>query len=671
MGYRIEPLSISSFLDENKMRLPRFQRKATWDKKQNFELAISVFQDYPVGVVIVNKEKDVSWLLDGRQRRNALKQMRENPVELYEWARAYIGFAKNADEFTVKQSYWDKVEKYLTTEIKDSENTSSDDVSYEGVEENSNEEDSFDSQKQRKGLTTLLNLILMVHQNKPSGSKWELTFDFTKYFTRIKYAPMSNNEKVDPVLLRRFILELINDAERVNDGDITEDYLFDFYNNTYAFKDSMENKFKAELNKRFKDIKNSIDIINETEKIFSDARIGIIWLTNASPLDAQNIFSRINKGGTQLKAEELLSAKPYWNVEVKVTDSNVEKLVSEMYSKLDVSKQETIVRWDIAATLLQRISDQMLIFDDYSHVKKEEIPMDRVTLGFKLISSFFEQGMSSKYVIDLEKNNLDWNIDIMNMVNDINKDCEILLSTPFFQTLQSWKKPMTKLLGNAIALEFLTIIWLDWKDKGKPTVASGNLKAVQRDAKILFDRLVYEYSTKTWRGSGDSKMANDIKNWKSRIQPVDSQAWKNFINGACSGVYNGQNTTVNLLRPVLYYYYVLTDSTPYNQVNTSFDVDHIIPQEAFKDNIMIDSKLKDSLSNLALLPKKDNISKKSKKLNEITDQWLINSITTFAGIQKIDFEKYSNVMNITDLKTEREKMFENAFSLNRDKALSN
>lgn len=671
MGYRIEPLSITSFLDENKMKLPRFQRKATWDKKQNFELAISVFQDYPVGVVIVNKEKDVSWLLDGRQRRNALKQMRENPVELYEWARAYIGFAKNADEFTVKQAYWDKVEKYLTTETKGSEDDSSDDVSYEGVEENTSEEDSFDSQKQRKGLTTLLNLILMVHQNKPSGSKWEATFDFTKYFARIKYAPMSNNEKVDPILLRRFILDLINDAERANDGDITEDYLFDFYNNTYTFKDSMDNKFKIELNKRFKDIKNSIDIINETEKIFSDARIGIIWLTNASPLDAQNIFSRINKGGTQLKAEELLSAKPYWNVEVKTNDSDVVRLVSEMYSKLGVSKQETIVRWDVAATVLQRIDDQMLIFDDYSHVKKEEIPMDRITLGFKLISSFFERGMSSKYVIDLEKNNLDWNMDITDMVNDINKVCEILLNIPFFQTLQAWKKPMAKLLGNAIALEFLTIVWLDWKDKGKPTVSSGSLKAVQRDAKILFDRLVYEYSTKTWRGSGDSKMANDIRNWKNRIQPVDGQAWKNFITGACSGVYNGQNTTVNLLRPVLYYYYVLTDSTPYNQVNTSFDVDHIIPQEAFKDNVMLDLNLKDSLSNLALLPKKDNISKKSKKLNEITDQWLINSVTTFAGIQKEDFDKYSNVMNITELKMEREKMFEKTFSLDRDKALSN
>ena len=321
-----------------------------------------------------------------------------------------------------------------------------------------------------------------------------------------------------------------------------------------------------------------------------------------------------------------------------------------------VSKQETIVRWDVAATVLQRIDDQMLIFDDYSHIKKEEIPMDRITLGFKLISSFFERGMSSKYVIDLEKNNLDWNTDITDMVNDINKICEILLNIPFFQTLQAWKKPIAKLLGNAIALEFLTIVWLE---------------AVQRDAKILFDRLVYEYSTKTWRGSGDSKMANDIRNWKNRIQPVDGQAWKNFITGACSGVYNGQNTTVNLLRPVLYYYYVLTDSTPYNQVNTSFDVDHIIPQEAFKDNVMLDLNLKDSLSNLALLPKKDNISKKSKKLNEITDQWLINSVTTFAGIQKEDFDKYSNVMNITELKMEREKMFEKTFSLDRDKVLSN
>lgn len=678
MGYRIEPLSIISFLDENRMKLPRFQRKATWDKKQNFELAISVFQDYPVGVVIVNKEQNTSWLLDGRQRRNALQNMRNNPVELYEWARNYIGFAKNADEFTVKQAYWEKVEKYLSTEIHDDTSTSNDDeiddvdVYDDQEDEMTADEDSFDSQKQRKGLTTLLNLILMVHQNKPSGSRWQQNFDFTKFFDRLKYAPQKNEGKVEPVLLRRFILEVIKDSEFSNDGKVTKDYFIEYMCNTFFISDSNIAKFKNEIEKRWDDISNSIITINEAEKIFAEARIGIIWLTNASPLDAQNIFSRINKGGTQLKAEELLSAKPYWNMEVQVNDQDVLDLVGTMYSTLEVTKPETIVRWDLCATLISRIKDQNLIFDDYSNVKSGEIAMDKVTLGFKLISSFFEKGMAAKSVIDLEKNNtINWNTDISVVVDDVNKICEILLSTSFFKSLQAWKKPITKLLGNAIALEFLTIIWLDWKERGKPTVSSAELKAVQRDAKILFDRLVFEYATKVWRGSGDSKMSNDIKNWKSRIVPINKSDWKTFIEGACEGVYNGQNTTVKLLRPVIYYYYVLTDCLPLNQVNTQFDVDHIIPQEIFKGNSMVPQELKDSLGNLALLPKKDNISKKSKKLDEITDSWLKTSITTFAGISEAEFSKYSNVANITDLKAKRQILFLTAYDTNRDANLSN
>lgn len=678
MGYRIEPLSIISFLDENRMKLPRFQRKATWDKKQNFELAISVFQDYPVGVVIVNKEQNTSWLLDGRQRRNALQNMRNNPVVLYEWARNYIGFAKNSDDFTVKQEYWEKVEKYLSTEIenniKETDEEYIDDVEiYDSQEEDIMvDENSFDSQKQRRGLTTLLNLILMVHQNKPSGSKWQQMFDFTNYFDRLKYAPQKNNGKVDAVLLRRFILEMIKDAEFANDGEVTKDYFIDYFCNNFTISDENIVKFKNEVDKRWDEISNSMVTINETEKIFAEARIGIIWLTNASPLDAQNIFSRINKGGTQLKAEELLSAKPYWNVEVQEKEHEVRELVAAMYATLDVSKPEAIVRWDLCATLISRIKDQNLIFDDYTNVKSGEIAMDKVTLGFKLISSFFEKGMSAKSVIDLEKNNnVDWNNDISVIVDDVNKICEILLATSFFKSLQAWKKPITKLLGNAIALEFLTIIWLDWKERGKPIVSSAELKAVQRDAIILFDRLVFEYATKVWRGSGDSKMSSDIKNWKSRIVPINKDDWQAFIKGACEGVYNGQNTTVKLLRPVIYYFYVLTDCLPLNQVNTEFDVDHIMPQELFKDNIMVPKELKDSLCNLALLPKKDNISKKSKKLNEITDSWLKASIKMFTGILETEFDKYSDIMNMVDLKLKREELFLTAYDTNRDASLAN
>lgn len=194
--------------------------------------------------------------------------------------------------------------------------------------------------------------------------------------------------------------------------------------------------------------------------------------------------------------------------------------------------------------------------------------------------------------------------------------------------------------------------------------------ALQRDARILFDKLVFEYATKTWRGSGDSKMSSDIKNWKQRVTPVDSEDWKNFIIGACMGNYNGQDTTVKILKPVLYYYYVITSCSPINQVNVSFDVDHIIPKERFVGNNMITQTYRDSLINLALLPTRDNISKKAKALNEITDSWLKLQISTYTGIKEAEFEQYSDIANISLLYNARSKLFTTAFTSNRTTALS-
>lgn len=668
MSYTIEPMSIITFVEDSKMKLPRFQRKATWDSKQNFELCISIFQDYPVGVVIVNKEQNVSWLLDGRQRRTALKEMRSNPVAVYEWARSYIGFKSNVDEFELTQNYWDKVERYLQTEEKDEKQKDSEnevDVSDYGDDE-ATIENSFDSEKQKRGLQTLLDIILMVHQNGRSGSKWEKAFDYTKYFSRLIYAPKKENGKVQARLLRKFLLDL---KKECGAEELTENFLIDYYYERYDIIDKDKRKFETDVNKHWEYIKHSIEVIEQTEKIFEEARIGIINLTNVSPLDAQNIFSRINRGGTLLKAEELLSAKPYWNVVVNVSDQNIISTVKDMYKKLEVETPDCIVRWDLAATLVSRIKDQNLFFDSYdSFSKANKISMDQVTLGFKLISSRFQGGMSGKCVNDIEKNSeILWETDIDDLVDDINKLCEILMSTEFFQYFQAWKKPMTKLLGNAITLEFITIMLLDWISKNRPTVSSADMKAVQRDAKILFDRLVFEYATKVWRGSGDSKMAADIKDWKNRISPIDEIEWENFISNAC----RGQAMSQKALTPILYYYYILTNCSPLNMVNVSFDVDHIIPQEKFKDNAMVNDSAKDSLANLALLPKKDNIHKKNKTLNEIVDPWLINSIVTYTGISEDKFDLYSDIANINQLQTERLKLYKIAFSTNRSAKLSN
>ncbi len=61
-------------------------------------------------------------------------------------------------------------------------------------------------------------------------------------------------------------------------------------------------------------MRNCIDVVSRSEDVFFNANISIIRLTKVSSADAQNIFSRINSCGTQLTAEELRSARHFWNM---------------------------------------------------------------------------------------------------------------------------------------------------------------------------------------------------------------------------------------------------------------------------------------------------------------------------------------------------------------------
>ncbi len=678
MSYIIEPKSMIEFTTDPNLQLPRFQRRSVWENKQNFELAISIFQDYPIGVVVINQEKDIDWLLDGRQRRNALKTMRENPVELYKWARGYIGFNKTADPSEVTKQYWEKVEKYLQTETVDSKPTKSEEsnsVDIYSIEEDDTEidEHSFDVEKQKEGLKTLLELILMVHQIKNGLSSWERTFNFTEFFSPLKYAPKRGGEKVDPVKLRAFLLELIADISK-NEDTLSKEKFIDYYLDSVPLKGEDEtgkvgNRFKNTIDQRWNDIFNSLGVIKKSEKIFNGARIGVIKLTKATPLDAQIIFSRINKNGTQLKAEELLSAKPYWNVSVNNQGKSVKDLVDSLYKKLEVTAPKEIVRWDLAATLIQRIDEYDLILRA-PQSDNNEIDMAEVTLGFKLLSSIYQKGMSNVSVLAMEQSSISWETDVDIIVDDLNQIINLLMRDTFFKFFQSWKKPMISLLGSAIALEYIAILYEDWKEKGEPSYGSGTADAFIRDARILFDRLVFEHLSRMWKGSGDNKMSKDIKQWHDRVKPVEKTAWENLINGALDGGFNGQEMSQKIITPALYYYYTLKEVSPESSITITYDVDHIYPQSLFKDNEFAPQVLMDSLTNLALLPKKDNIKKSNRRLNEITDPWLKSQITKYELIQEQDFDKFSDVQNIDQLKTLRGTDMKDVFGAKRLSVLS-
>ncbi|MBQ5559229.1 MAG: DUF262 domain-containing protein, partial [Lachnospiraceae bacterium] len=114
--YEIRPESVKFFITDKNIRLPRFQRKQTWDEKKNFELCISLFKEYPLGVTIVNVEKkdgiNIRWLLDGRQRRNALVKLYEDPDNIYKWAKKYIKFKNNSQPQEICDMFWETINEY-------------------------------------------------------------------------------------------------------------------------------------------------------------------------------------------------------------------------------------------------------------------------------------------------------------------------------------------------------------------------------------------------------------------------------------------------------------------------------------------------------------------------------------------------------------------------------
>ena len=666
MSYNIETRSITEFVTDSKIKLPRFQRKSTWTAKQNFQLAISIFQEYPVGVVIINDEGHSSWLLDGRQRRSALRDLRANPDLVYDWARKYIKFKSNQDIVELKNLFWDKIDAYLQQEEQEEEDTMS------VAEPEPQEDEDINILRQREGLNTLLEIILMVHQKTVNGGKWERIFnEIDKLLERPPYAPKRNGFVINPEDLRQFLLDYKNKVGNPTIDNFIQ-YMDDFGG---AIKEGKEKEFRKRVEQKWDDIEHIILIIAKSEQIISKARIGVILLKNVTPLDAQNIFSRINSGGTQLKAEELLSAKPFWNEKVTMVDAKMQKLVNDLYSRLGVELPQDgyVVRWDYGATLISRINDQHLIFEDYEKKNAmQEIDLTQITLGFKMMSAYFNKGVSAIVVNELEKNKqIKWGTSVDELIESINTVCEILLKSEFFKYLLSWKRPLYKLLGAAPTLEYLTILLLDWEDKGCPRVFSTEYNSFVRDAKVLFDRLIFEYCVGNWRGSGDSKMANHVKKWHERLDPMDTDSWTNLIKSACDGSYNGQAIDIKHLTPILCYQYALQKKQPDNPLQETSEVDHIMPKAKLESNAMIPAAYRDALFNLELLPKGDNIQKKDKALNEVSDSFLRQSISRYCDISIDDFDKYSDISNIESLKEVRLKMLLETFDTIRKTELSN
>lgn len=697
--YHIKPESIKAFLDDDTIRLPRFQRKQTWKDEQNFKLVISVFKDFPLGVTIINKatynRKTTRWLLDGRQRRYALMQMSTNPENLYEWGKRFIKIKSNDSESDIRDKFWNVVEAYLnngdddgfnearvkaiekgedefqfggkTYKIDSIEEEAVDDMS-EGFEDENDDDSEIQSTSLRSeyhqdlwgNLENLLFVLKTVHKKTSQKSGFTSPFDFKRHIERLPYV---EDNSLCGKKLKTFIDEYLNHCresagESETQGEVTEHSLFEFYGK--RFNDARNNQeLRNDIKRKWSDIKKSIKVVQIIKEQLQDARIGVIETSSITSTDAQMIFMLINKEGTKLSAVEILSAKPSWNVYIKQPSSEVEEQRNLLYSAINTSVEQT-VRWDYPATIYQRLKMDFL-FPNLSYENKSQLDK-KLTLGFKILSGLFQRGIKAENVDDLASNrDIKWEQDIDQLVADLNTMSKVIGESSYFKRLTSLGRSLMEITSDACALNFLFLTHADFLRKNKPVGNNVNTATFTANATKLADQMLFEYVTFKWRGSSDSKVANNIQSMDSlpvKYKAIARDKWIELVKGINNTqTIEGEDITIGLCKSIVYHTYaVMGISSP--SVN-SYDIDHIMPQALFDTSDSVTSdRVKHALFNLCPLPAKENKRKGKKKLSDLDDRWLIDNIKLFALIEEEEFSKFSKVSNWKKLREKRGKIYE-------------
>lgn len=80
-----------------------------------------MFKEYPIGVSILSvdesKGRTIRWLLDGCQRKNALAMKYDDPENIYNWAKKFIGFKNSDQPSEIEEKFYAKINEYIEVEL--------------------------------------------------------------------------------------------------------------------------------------------------------------------------------------------------------------------------------------------------------------------------------------------------------------------------------------------------------------------------------------------------------------------------------------------------------------------------------------------------------------------------------------------------------------------------
>ncbi len=673
--YEIRPETVKTFITDRNISLPRFQRKQTWDEKKNFQLCISVFKGYPMGVCIINTEragtKSKRFLIDGRQRRNALSQMYENPEVIGLWAKKFLGFKAGIDNYALGELFDDKIKEYLETDDDLFPEDASQDDNMEDADmgdtdntDNTEDDDLDDGivEVGNDGLNVLRNILLLTYKKSKHATGFTAPFDFTSKFSKLPFVDQDerNTYVINGKKLKSFIDEyrtecLNNEDDYDSNSDTFAKYLLErgtLKNNEN--KERTERAVKTAVSRKWKDICARFDIVEKMDNIMSVCKIGLIEVKGFKSADSQKIFNIINSEGVKLTAVEIMSAKSYWNIKINNPSNTMVTAAEELYKNMGI-KISDVYKWDIPATLLSRLGDNVIFKQlSWDSAKNRTEFEKKLTLGFKVLAGIYKKGIKKEDVDAMGKDeDIDWHNQSEQTIKEICDVIKLIEDTAYFKFLKSWRTSIMELTSDSIALDFILILYFDFMRKGSPYGAGTKTKQFQKNAFILWDKLIYEYVTKQWRGSADSMIAKNIEALDAEndvFTPISKDKWIELLNEIYdNNTVNESEVSAALMKPILYHMYCI-ESIGGPTVDCTIEIDHIIPQSVFKSStIPMKDVIQDNLFNLGLLPKRDNISKSNRKLKHIEDEWLISRIKHYEFIGSDKFEEFSSVQNYKKL----------------------
>ena len=285
----------------------------------------------------------------------------------------------------------------------------------------------------------------------------------------------------------------------------------------------------------------------------------------------------------------------------------------------------------------------------------------KITLGFRLMSGYHQRSISKDEVEKLgHRNDIPWNS--IQLSEELNLVGRQLLRNPIIKRWSQWGLSMRKVLSDAVALNFLLVLSKDWVTKDKPANSrSGDYKKFQKNARIMLDRSIFEYSTGRWRGSSDSRIAANLASMEGGpdvLRPVDNNAWVSLTDELLEeGRIEGRSCLAEplepiprIVRPILYYYYLLKGIDPPPTIERPVEIDHIIPKTFFDlETDKIIRRQSHHITNLELLPKTPNAVKSNTRLDLLSDEVVKREVAKYSEIPESDFDKYNSVADFGEL----------------------